>query len=750
VKAKAYVKVGPHRRAFPKRKFRDGGVSTDSDRPDLDILAKQGLSPEKAPGLPPRIGNEWDMLMRSDVHAGSNKPTPMSRFEQDPQRLDVGKGSVLKEMLDQSADRVQNLHDYSRAGAAIRASHDRPAKRFAYGGASSSSDDAGPFDSWEEERQREQYGSSPASNVMRGVRMAEAAAPPASTLPSSDVSSGLPPAITADDAGPMAAPAPAPTPPTPSVPSVTAPLPATGPPGATLTGTKSTPGQGDPNFQKNSPQATGMDWRKIAAAGLKGATTGTGALAAIGGAALGSYLKSRNQKKKDASIADYITDYNVDSEDYAKGGEVGPSSSDQRSRPARPMRRPAGPPAYVPPPGLAPTFPGGVGQITPPGGSPPMGGPPPGGPPLGGVPGAPPPSGPPPSGGPSQQEIASSIRGFAPGWNSGAPSGSPNPQIMAAMQAAQQGARMPPGGPPPGGPLPGGSSMGPLPGGPPPGPPPGAIPPGVPSGPPSGGPPPQSNWTPDQMQAVGNPNSPWAAAKFPGNPNNPSWGTPEAQAALRSAPGTPPAANGPGGPQYAPASSSMGPVQGGPQAGMPPGGPPPGVGGGLNRPVTPDEIQQFLARKQAMGMAKGGTVEFEGPRTKVRPDRQWGNIGKPAEDLPPIPEKKAKGGVIKRRPAGKKKLVKGDKLPVPMVTDEDMGTAPHLMQAGPSSVPAPMGPPAPAPAGPPMGMAEGGVAKLRRGYPNTKGTAKVKKMAKGGSVRGCGAARKGTGFSGIY
>lgn len=42
---------------------------------------------------------------------------------------------------------------------------------------------------------------------------------------------------------------------------------------------------------------------------------------------------------------------------------------------------------------------------------------------------------------------------------------------------------------------------------------------------------PQNTWTPSQMQPVGNPNSPWAAANFPGNPNNPSWATPQAQQA---------------------------------------------------------------------------------------------------------------------------------------------------------------------------------------------------------------------------
>jgi len=40
------------------------------------------------------------------------------------------------------------------------------------------------------------------------------------------------------------------------------------------------------------------------------------------------------------------------------------------------------------------------------------------------------------------------------------------------------------------------------------------------------------------------------------------------------------------------------------------------------------------------------------------------------------------------------------------------------------------------------------VAKVRHGFPNTN--KKPKRMAKGGTVRGCGAAQKGKGFSGVY
>jgi hypothetical protein len=172
-------------------------------------------------------------------------------------------------------------------------------------------------------------------------------------------------------------------------------------------------------------------------------------------------------------------------------------------------------------------------------------------------------------------------------------------------------------------------------------------------------------------------------------------------------------------------------------------------------------------RANVPGYRKGGAVavEPEAPRNKTKPARQWGDVGKPAEDLPPVEAKKKGGAVKHRRPTSKKKLAAGEKLPVPMVTDEDMGAPPVTP---PAAAVAPSGPPPPpAPAGPPppmmakggkmaeggaceAKMAEGGVAKLRRGYPKTNGTAKVKKMAKGGSVRGCGAAKRGTGFSGVY
>jgi hypothetical protein len=208
--------------------------------------------------------------------------------------------------------------------------------------------------------------------------------------------------------------------------------------------------------------------------------------------------------------------------------------------------------------------------------------------------------------------------------------------------------------------------------------------------------------------------------------------------------------------------------------------------------MSPGAFQQWLLAQggapvpglpqggPAPGFAKGGAVavedtEGDGPTVKTKRQRQWGDVGKHAEDLPP--EKKAKGGAIKRRrpvPA-KGKEDKGDKtdkkkLPVPMVTDDDMNPPPPAAAAAAAPAIAPaVAPPVapPPPAGPPPVMKEGGkveeknqggackdkmaaggVAKVRHGFPKT--LAKPKKFAQGGTVRGCGAATKGKNFSGIY
>jgi len=217
----------------------------------------------------------------------------------------------------------------------------------------------------------------------------------------------------------------------------------------------------------------------------------------------------------------------------------------------------------------------------------------------------------------------------------------------------------------------------------------------------------------------------------------------------------------------------------------PPPAPPPAASFGALPPgaVDPRAAQLAMMQRAQGGMAKGGAVEdgVETPRAKGRPDRQWGDVGKPAEDLPEKVERKAKGGVIRRKPfSGKKKAAKVQKLPPPMVTDEDMDAPPPpTVAAAPVAAPPPAAAPPPPPpgmkkggkcmaeggdvkaevkpgvkkqeekAGETKGFAAGGVAKVRRGFPNTN-KKPAKKMATGGSVRGCGVAKKGCGFAGIF
>jgi hypothetical protein len=189
------------------------------------------------------------------------------------------------------------------------------------------------------------------------------------------------------------------------------------------------------------------------------------------------------------------------------------------------------------------------------------------------------------------------------------------------------------------------------------------------------------------------------------------------------------------------------------------------------------QLQQALAQQGAMGammppgMAKGGKVRtFDS--TKAAPGNLATHPGK---------GKFAKGGVLRRKPPKKVEAKRQAPQPPP---DEDVGPAPSLASA-PVIPAAPAGPP-PAPIGPPPGMAEGGevhgknckceecakriggaikkakggecdkmaaggVAKVRRGFPNTnKAPGRMKRFAKGGAVRGSGAATKGTRFSGIF
>ena len=137
--SKDFVTVSTHRRAFPKRKFADGGASTDSSRPDLVILAKQGLSPSKPPGMPPRVIQEHLLGDWSGVDTGGGGVRPVERAGEDlPGRPG---GSVLSQMMDTSADRVQTAHDNARAAAALKAFHDlAPSKHLADGGPSSGPD----------------------------------------------------------------------------------------------------------------------------------------------------------------------------------------------------------------------------------------------------------------------------------------------------------------------------------------------------------------------------------------------------------------------------------------------------------------------------------------------------------------------------------------------------------------------------------------------------------------------------------
>ena len=161
-------------------------------------------------------------------------------------------------------------------------------------------------------------------------------------------------------------------------------------------------------------------------------------------------------------------------------------------------------------------------------------------------------------------------------------------------------------------------------------------------------------------------------------------------------------------------------------------------------------------RRRPGGMATGGAVEEEGGKKKKR---QFGAKEEAAEDIPAF-EKKAKGGAIKHRRPPKLKA------PVPMTPGGDEVDIPPPAAAA-AAGPPPPGPPPPglkkggklkkkkaktirkAKGGKCEKMAAGGAMKVRRGFPNVNAAPK-KKFAEGGKVRGCGAATKGTKFSGIY
>jgi hypothetical protein len=165
-----------------------------------------------------------------------------------------------------------------------------------------------------------------------------------------------------------------------------------------------------------------------------------------------------------------------------------------------------------------------------------------------------------------------------------------------------------------------------------------------------------------------------------------------------------------------------------------------------------------LATRPGKGkMAEGGEVD-EFNSTKGAP----GNLA-----TRPGKEKLAKGGVLRRKPKAVK-AAKAKSAPQPPPDDtEPLPTAAGAPNLGPAlgaSMPPPV---APGPPGMAKGgkcddkdkdgmakggecdkMAAGGAAKQRRKFPNT--TPPPKKFASGGGVRGCGAAERGTKFSGIY
>ena len=118
------------------------------------------------------------------------------------------------------------------------------------------------------------------------------------------------------------------------------------------------------------------------------------------------------------------------------------------------------------------------------------------------------------------------------------------------------------------------------------------------------------------------------------------------------------------------------------------------------------QMAQAVGAQAPMGMAKGGKV---------------------------------KAGIVHRKPKEKKAepstdiAYQGDAAPpAPPVPPPAAGPIPAMKKGGSCDK-----------------MAMGGIAKARKGFPNTEKLSK-KKMAKGGKVRGCGIASKGTSFSGIY
>jgi hypothetical protein len=141
--------------------------------------------------------------------------------------------------------------------------------------------------------------------------------------------------------------------------------------------------------------------------------------------------------------------------------------------------------------------------------------------------------------------------------------------------------------------------------------------------------------------------------------------------------------------------------------------------------------------------AEGGPVDAS--KLKPRKARQWG-LQKVAEEVPPAPEKKAKGGAVKRKPKAVKRVAPAEPPPpppeAPVGPPPVVAAVPPAMKKGGKVKKVKK-----AKGGACKKMAAGGAAKERKGYPDTTAP---QKLAKGGSVRGCGVATRGTGFSGIY
>jgi len=387
----------------------------------------------------------------------------------------------------------------------------------------------------------------------------------------------------------------------------------------------------------------------------------------------------------------------------------------------------------------------------------------------------------------------------APGGPAGAPAGGwpgtpgmPPGAMMQRPPMPPQG--MPPGGPPQGMP-PGGAGMGPL----PPGAAPssmGAIAPGAmpPQGPPPGGPPPQAPPPQMQQQALQQAMAQQAMAQQaamqqqgaqyrpPGmatggrvqdgetdaKKNRPDrqWGKrvvaediPEAPVkkakgglkrrkppAPKIAKAKPPFPMTPGGDDMDAPPPAAPPDMGAPAVAGPPVGMPGMKKGGkwiadatknkgaLHKRLGIPQDEKIPAKTLNKAAQKGGTLGKEANLAKTLKGFKKSKGGE-CED------KMAKGGISKfnstkaapgnlaTHPGGGRKFAAGgvSKFNSTKAAPGNLATHPGCGKAK---------------------FAAGGVAKVRKGFPNTNKA--PKKYAAGGKIRGCGAATKGTKFSGIY